>query len=763
MTDALRDVVRHGTAVGSVGARINFPAGGKTGTTNDGFDVWFIGFTPDMVTGLWVGFDQPRKIKANAQGGVLVAPAWSAMMSEVYERRSVPRGLVPAGRAQRTGRGQDHRLQGDAVLSQGRALHRVVHSGDRADGVLPGAFAVRVHRRDGRRVPLSRSPPRRGRPLLRPWDHLLPSRVRRVPPRPAALRESWEGRARRPTRRADMRARRLAARWLIPVEGAPIERAALLIGADGRIEAVGPDSRVPRPAGCAAEDFGEAVILPGLINTHTHLELTGFADQIQERDFAAWIKQLRELKTTRSAAEYVEAARRGLQACYAAGVTTIADTGDSGSAIQALAEADGSGVAYQEVFGPHPSQAQESLAALRDRVIQAGRWAVQRVRIGVSPHAPYTVSGPLLKAVAQWASIGGAAAGGTRRRVARGNRTPGERVRSICRGVAGAGNSAAASPGANADRVAGRARGAHRANAVHSCGAGRAGRHPAAGRHAAAVAHCPLSNAAHGHGEAPLSTLLQAGVRVGLGTDSEVSVGRLDLLAEARAAAGLAVSTADEAVELCTLGGARALGLEAETGSLRTGKWADCVVLKPPAPGPRRQPAEHVLASSAGGPVAHLPGRKGRLPSPMKIQRHAAILRVVRERRIESQDELREALADDGFVVTQATLSRDIRELGLAKLADPQGGAYYTHPHRSAVRPELGQVLPALLVSLDGVGPFLVLKTASGSAGAVTEALDQAGWSEIIGTIAGDDTVLVITRSQRHREEIASRIQKLVK
>ncbi|HEX7337980.1 MAG TPA: PBP1A family penicillin-binding protein [Gemmatimonadales bacterium] len=90
MTDALRDVVRHGTAVGTVGARINFPAGGKTGTTNDGNDVWFIGFTPDMVTGMWIGFDQPQKIKANAQGGVLVGPAWSAMMKEVYERRSIP-------------------------------------------------------------------------------------------------------------------------------------------------------------------------------------------------------------------------------------------------------------------------------------------------------------------------------------------------------------------------------------------------------------------------------------------------------------------------------------------------------------------------------------------------------------------------------------------------------------------------------------------------------------------------------------------------
>jgi transcriptional regulator of arginine metabolism len=147
----------------------------------------------------------------------------------------------------------------------------------------------------------------------------------------------------------------------------------------------------------------------------------------------------------------------------------------------------------------------------------------------------------------------------------------------------------------------------------------------------------------------------------------------------------------------------------------------------------------------------------------MKTQRHAAILRVVRDRRIESQDELRQALADDGFVVTQATLSRDIRELGLAKLSDPGGGSYYAHPHRGAVRPELGQVLPALLVSVDGVGPFVVLKTASGSAGAVTEALDQVGWNEVIGTIAGDNTVLIITRSPRQRQQIASRIQQLIK
>jgi penicillin-binding protein 1A len=96
--DGLRDVVRRGTAA-SVGRSLpNVPIGGKTGTTNDGMDVWFIGFTPDLVTGVWMGFDRKQVIKDNAQGGLLAAPAWSAMMREVYERRRTPAPWgMPAG------------------------------------------------------------------------------------------------------------------------------------------------------------------------------------------------------------------------------------------------------------------------------------------------------------------------------------------------------------------------------------------------------------------------------------------------------------------------------------------------------------------------------------------------------------------------------------------------------------------------------------------------------------------------------------------
>jgi len=394
-----------------------------------------------------------------------------------------------------------------------------------------------------------------------------------------------------------MRTRRLAARWLIPVQGPPIEHGALLIDSDGRILAVGPDVSVPRPVDTPAEKFDDAVILPGLINTHTHLELTGFEHRVPEREFTAWIRRLRDLKATRSSAEYVEAARRGVASCFASGVTTIADTGDSGAVIKALVEAGGSGVAYQEVFGPHPGQTEESLAGLQARVDELRPLTTDRVSIGVSPHAPYTVSGPLFRAVSDWARS--------------------ERLPVAVHVAESPAESDLLLQGAGPFADAWRARGiplpspagrtpirwlaehgvlSERTLCIHAVqlDGGDIGRLADSG---AAVAHCPLSNRAHGHGEAPLEALLESGIRVGLGTDSVVSVGRLDLLAEARAAAGLVPSLdADDLIELCTLSGARALGLDSEAGSLLPGKWADCVVvrIRPHSGG---TPAEQVLSS----------------------------------------------------------------------------------------------------------------------------------------------------------------------
>src|SRR6476469_937637 len=91
MVAMMKDVVRRGSAAGSVwGEGFHIPAGGKTGTTNDGTNVWFVGYTADLVAGVWMGLDRPDKIKDNAQGGVLAAPAWTAFMTEVYRKRPAP-------------------------------------------------------------------------------------------------------------------------------------------------------------------------------------------------------------------------------------------------------------------------------------------------------------------------------------------------------------------------------------------------------------------------------------------------------------------------------------------------------------------------------------------------------------------------------------------------------------------------------------------------------------------------------------------------
>jgi membrane carboxypeptidase/penicillin-binding protein len=91
VTNMMSDVIKRGTAYNAVWAGgFTYPSAGKTGTTDDGTDVWFIGFTTEIVTGVWMGFDTPQKIKANAAGGVLAAPAWTMFMRDVYERRARP-------------------------------------------------------------------------------------------------------------------------------------------------------------------------------------------------------------------------------------------------------------------------------------------------------------------------------------------------------------------------------------------------------------------------------------------------------------------------------------------------------------------------------------------------------------------------------------------------------------------------------------------------------------------------------------------------
>ena len=148
---------------------------------------------------------------------------------------------------------------------------------------------------------------------------------------------------------------------------------------------------------------------------------------------------------------------------------------------------------------------------------------------------------------------------------------------------------------------------------------------------------------------------------------------------------------------------------------------------------------------------------------PAKTRRHAAILRLVREHGIQNQERLRELLEKDGFSVTQATLSRDIHELGLVKAQGADGAPRYEAPSEELLPPPpISALVPSLLLKVDGVGPLLVLATPTGSASALAAALDHEEWPEVLGSIAGDDTLLMITRSETERKKLERRITALM-
>jgi len=385
-----------------------------------------------------------------------------------------------------------------------------------------------------------------------------------------------------------------------PVTAPPIEDGAVLVDDRGTIAAVGPHPLVPAPPGARELAFPDASLVPGLVNTHTHLELTHFADKNAEREFAPWIRALRTLKDATTPDEFARAAERGVRDGWAAGVTCVADTGSTGAPLEALARLGGRGIYYQEVFGPDPAQCAASMEELRRALDRLSPLATSPLSLGVSPHAPYTVSEPLYRAVAD---LAGRDALPLAVHLAE-SRAETMLVRD------GTG------PFAEALHARGFAVRAHNCSpvqylvqlgvlasgnclAVHCVQVDGPDIESLRGA-GVAVAHCPRSNRAHGHGTAPLAAFRRAGLRVGLGTDSVVSVGDLSLLAEA-AAAGLEGA---DALRMLTLEGARALGLESEIGSLEVGKAGDLAVF-PSAALDRPLPPSAALLTVVAGRVVH--------------------------------------------------------------------------------------------------------------------------------------------------------------
>jgi cytosine/adenosine deaminase-related metal-dependent hydrolase len=433
------------------------------------------------------------------------------------------------------------------------------------------------------------------------------------------------------------------ARWVLPISTPPLPGG--VVGVEGdSIMYVGPPEGAPSGA---THDLGDAVLLPGLVNAHSHLELTVMRGFLEGLDFAGWIDRLwRSKKAVLDGGRMLDSARLGVMEGLIAGVTTFGDTASSAAPFHAMLEFGVRGIAFQEVFGPDPADADAAIADLGGRIDALAPLQTGEVRLGVSPHAPYTVSDALFRATARYATRAGlpiavhiaeshveqalvTAAGGV-----------------FAEGLRGRGISVEIRGRSPVELLARTGVLAARPLLIHCVQVDVDDLRLIAG--GSTVAHCPVSNAKLGHGIAPIRELLDAGVAVGIGTDSVASNDRMHLLEEAHVASiaqsarlrQADVIPAREALQLATLGGARALHVDHLVGSLEVGKQADLTAfaLDQLHAVPAQEPENLLVHSCRGQPASfvcvggQVRVRDGRLQHfdpdvPRRVQGTADLLR----------------------------------------------------------------------------------------------------------------------------------------
>jgi 5-methylthioadenosine/S-adenosylhomocysteine deaminase len=355
----------------------------------------------------------------------------------------------------------------------------------------------------------------------------------------------------------------LSAEWVLPVDGPPVE-GGLVRYEDGAIVEV--------TQGTAELHFPEAAIVPGFVNAHSHLEYAVYAGFGDGSPFGTWIGLHVERKDRLDAAHMLGIARCGVLESFRAGITTTADYSFSGAAATAAAELGLRAIVYLEVFSPDPDVAREQFERKRPLVEET-----ELVRIGISPHAPYTCSldtyhwclslgipvGTHLAESSnedEWLQHGT----GPLEAISQFLVPPtGERSVPSVEAVLGPDLLCAHCVELTADDVA------------------------LLAERGVRVAHCPRSNGLLGCGIAPLAPLREAGVVVGLGTDSPASTPSFDVFEEMRTAIVLARArerdagalSASAALRMATIDAARALQLDDLVGTLTPGKRADLTVV----------------------------------------------------------------------------------------------------------------------------------------------------------------------------------------
>jgi 5-methylthioadenosine/S-adenosylhomocysteine deaminase len=411
-----------------------------------------------------------------------------------------------------------------------------------------------------------------------------------------------------------------SARWVLPIASPLIEDGAIAVD-NSKISGVGSrDEIISRFPDSRIEDFGQAAILPGLVNAHAHLELTvmrGFLER-EEGNFFAWLRKLTVARMAMTPDDLLVSATWGAIEAARAGITCVADASSAATeAMKALRQVGLRGIVYQESFGPDPKLAAENVAKLREQISSMRDKENDLVRIGVSPHAPYTVSAPQLELISRLAidqklPVMMHAAESQAEKLfmleGRGFFAEGLSARGIQWQAPGVSTiQYLASHGVLETKPLL----AHCVNVddadldlIKQSGAG--------------MAHCPKSNAKLGHGRAPFAEFIAQRLNVGLGSDSVASNNICDILDEACFATLLSrldergssgglppAVTAEQTLFAATLGGARALGLDNRIGALAEGMQADITVvaLNGVHQQPVNNPADALIFSSSGRDV----------------------------------------------------------------------------------------------------------------------------------------------------------------
>jgi len=417
-----------------------------------------------------------------------------------------------------------------------------------------------------------------------------------------------------------------SARWVLPIASPAIDFGAVAVAGD-KIVSVGRSRDITLQfPDAAVRDFGISAILPGLVNAHSHLELTvmrGFLEN-EEHDFKAWLGKLTVARMALTGDDLFVSAACGAMEAARAGITCVADSSSVATRTMPAVSAVGlRGIVYHETFGPDPKVAEQSLAGLRRELDAMRALESTTLHAGVSPHAPYTVSAPLLRSIAKLAiqekvplMMHAAESQAEKSLLLHGTGAFAEGLRkrnidwqapgiSTIQYLAGQDIMDTQPLLAHCITVDD-----HDIETIRRAGAG--------------VAHCPKSNAKLRHGRAPFAKLISADLKLGLGSDSVASNNNCDILEEARFAILIArgnsptvregVSSTDaladainpdRALFAATLGGARALGLDQEIGSLLEGKQADLTVvgLDGAHQHPVSNPVDALIFSSSGRDV----------------------------------------------------------------------------------------------------------------------------------------------------------------